>query len=273
MIEDLGVLHMNEKMKIKTIAAIIIIAIVIPPLMFGGWLLKILEALIALAAGYEACKLNTGKADYLGTVLCFVAEMAMMYFPLSHFSVVLAIWLVVLFIVLLVKGKVETDRVVYPFTISVLIGLALCCVDAIYAMDISGGLIMLYVCLACFMCDTGAYFFGVAFGKHKMIPAISPNKTWEGSIGGYVTGLVVSLVYGLLVLKQLPTGLIIVSSIVLPLVAQVGDLSFSAIKRRFQIKDFSNLIPGHGGILDRIDSLVFCLMIFNSLMIVFGVIA
>jgi len=67
--------------------------------------------------------------------------------------------------------------------------------------------------------------------------------------------------------------LIIAGSIVLPLVAQVGDLSFSSIKRRFEIKDFSNLIPGHGGILDRIDSLVFCLMVFNSLMILFGVIA
>ena len=132
---------------------------------------------------------------------------------------------------------------------------------------------MLYVCLACFMCDTGAYFFGVSLGKHKMIPEVSPNKTWEGSIGGYVTGLVVSLVYGLLVLKQLPSMLIIAGSVVLPLVAQVGDLSFSSIKRRFEIKDFSNLIPGHGGILDRIDSLVFCLMVFNSLMILFGVIA
>ncbi len=264
---------MNEKMKIKTIAAIVIIAIVIPPLMFGGWLLKVLEILIALAAGYEACKLDSGKVDYLGTILCFIAEMAMMLVPETHFSVVVAIWLVVLFLVLLIKGKVATDSVVYPFTISVLIGLALRCVDVIYAMDMPGGLIMLYVCLACFMCDTGAYLFGVAFGKHKMIPAISPNKTWEGSIGGYVTGLVVSLVYGLLVLKQLPSGLVIAGSVVLPLVAQVGDLSFSSIKRRFQIKDFSNLIPGHGGVLDRIDSLVFCLMIFISLMILFGVIA
>lgn len=264
---------MNEKMKIKTIAAIVIIAIVIPPLMFGGWLLKVLEVLIALAAGYEGSKVVTGKADYIGIVLCFIAEIAMMLVPETHFSAILAIWLVVLFTVELIKGKVATDSVVYPFVITVLAGIALRCVDTVYAMQIPGGLIMLYICLACFMCDTGAYFFGVAFGKHKMIPEISPNKTWEGSVGGYVTGLIVSFLYGFFVLKELPVSLIICGSIVLPLVAQVGDLSFSSIKRRFEIKDFSNLIPGHGGVLDRIDSLVFCLMVFNALMILFGVVA
>ena len=264
---------MNEKMKIKTIAAIVIIAIVIPPLMFGGWLLKVLEVFIALGAAYEGSKEDTGKADYFAVALCFAFEMAMMIVSGEKFGAVIAIWLVVLFVNELAKGKVATDAVAYPFMITVLIGIALRCVDKIYALDVHGGLVMLYVCLACFMCDTGAYFFGVSLGKHKMIPEVSPNKTWEGSIGGYVTGLVVSLVYGLLVLKQLPSMLIIAGSIVLPLVAQVGDLSFSSIKRRFEIKDFSNLIPGHGGILDRIDSLVFCLMVFNSLMILFGVIA
>lgn len=264
---------MDKKMMIKTIAAIVIILIVIPPLAFGGILLKALEGFIACGVGYEASKLVEGKTDVVATILCFCAEMAMLYVSEHLFSAVVAIWLVVLFIMELMKGKVATDTVVYPFVITVLAGIALRCVDAIYHLNIAGGWIMLYICLACFMCDTGAYFVGVAIGKHKMIPAVSPNKTWEGSIGGYVTGLVVSLVYGLFVLKGLPTMLIVIGSIVLPLVAQVGDLSFSSIKRRFAIKDFSNLIPGHGGILDRIDSLVFCLMVFNALMILFGVIA
>ncbi len=263
---------MNEKMKIKTIAAIVIIAIVIPPLCFGGWLLKVLEILIALGAAYEASKLVTGKVDYIGTVLCFLSEIMMMFVPGEQFSAVLALWLVVLFIVELCKGKVATDGVVYPFVITVLIGIALRCVDQVYALNFSGGLVMLYICLACFMCDTGAYFIGVAIGKHKMIPAVSPNKTWEGSIGGYLTGLLSSLIFGLFFLQEFPLILIVSGSLLLPLVAQVGDLSFSSIKRRFEIKDFSNLIPGHGGILDRIDSLVFCLMVFNALMLLTGVI-
>lgn len=264
---------MDKKMQIKTIAAIVIIAIVIPPLAFGGWLLRVLEVLIAAAVGYEACKVSSDKIDYVQVALCFCAQMTMCLVPEQQFSAVIAIWLVALFLIELIKGKVATNNIVYPFTITVLVGIALRCVDTIYQIPNGGGWIMLFICLACFMCDTGAYFVGVAIGKHKMIPEISPNKTWEGSIGGYVTGLVVSLIYGLIFCKSLPTGLIITASIVLPLVAQVGDLSFSSIKRNFNIKDFSNLIPGHGGVLDRIDSLVFCLMVFNALMILFGVIA
>ena len=263
---------MNEKMKIKTIAAIVIILIVIPPLAFGGWLLKILEVLIALGAAYEASKVVTSKPDYIGTALCLAAELSMMFVSGEEFSAVIAIWLVILFIVELLKGKVATDTIVYPFVISVLVGIALRCVDQVYELTFSGPLVMLYICLACFMCDTGAYFFGVAFGKHKMILEVSPNKTWEGSIGGYVTGLVSSLIFGVVFLGEFPLILIILGSVVLPLVAQVGDLSFSSIKRRFDIKDFSNLIPGHGGILDRVDSLIFCLMVFNALMILVGVI-
>lgn len=106
-----------------------------------------------------------------------------------------------------------------------------------------------------------------------MIPRVSPNKTWEGSVGGFVCGFLGSLIYGLITLQSLPLSLIICGSIILPLAAQVGDLSFSSIKRRFGIKDFGNFLPGHGGILDRIDSIVFCLMTFNAMMILWGVVA
>lgn len=264
---------MNEKMRIKTIAAIVMIIVVIPPLYLGGIALDVLEFLIALGVGYEAAKVVTGKPNYIATAFNFIAMIAMMIVPETHFSVVLAIWLVVLFVIELSKGKVATDTVVYPFVITVLAGLALRSLEKIYSLDIAGWMVLLYVALACFMCDTGAYFVGVAIGKHKMIPEVSPNKTWEGSIGGYICGAVISFVYGFFALKQLPMGLLVVSSLVLPLVAQVGDLSFSSIKRRFDIKDFSNLIPGHGGVLDRIDSLIFCLMVFHAFMILFGVVA
>ena len=108
-------------------------------------------------------------------------------------------------------------------------------------------------------------------GKHKMIPHVSPNKTWEGAIGGYLIAAAISTVFGLYVLTTLPSSLVITASLVLPFVAQVGDLSFSSIKRHFQIKDFGNLFPGHGGVLDRVDSIIFCLVVFNGLMILWGI--
>ena len=99
---------------------------------------------------------------------------------------------------------------------------------------------------------------------------VSPNKTWEGSIGGFATGCIISLIYGCMVLPQMPMALTIAASVLLPIAAQVGDLSFSSIKRKYGIKDFGNLIPEHGGVLDRVDSLLFCLVVFYGLVQVIG---
>ena len=129
----------------------------------------------------------------------------------------------------------------------------------------------LYIAIACYGTDAFAYFTGVKFGKHKMIPRISPNKTWEGAIGGYVAGLVLSLIFGLSLLnfEALPSHLIIFLSITLPIIAQLGDLSFSAIKRHYKLKDFGTIFPGHGGVLDRIDSLLFCIIYTYAVLIIY----
>jgi phosphatidate cytidylyltransferase len=166
--------------------------------------------------------------------------------------------------------RITTDLVAYMFTMTMLIGLAIRCVQVLYADSKTAFFVLIYIACACFGCDTGAYFFGVFFGKHKMIPRVSPNKTWEGSVGGYATGAVLSFIFGMFFCAHLPLGLRIAASLILPAVAQLGDLAFSSIKRRFQIKDLGNIFPGHGGMLDRVDSIIFCMMVFNGLMILWG---
>lgn len=108
--------------------------------------------------------------------------------------------------------------------------------------------------------DTAAYFAGSFLGKHKLIEAISPNKTVEGSVGAIVGSVVGFLIYGA-VLSALGYVvnyfLLIVLALLCGVVAQLGDLSASLMKRAYQAKDFGNLIPGHGGLLDRVDSLLF----------------
>lgn len=110
------------------------------------------------------------------------------------------------------------------------------------------------VIIATYVSDTGAWFVGIHFGKHKMNPRLSPKKSWEGFFGGWLLGTLAS---GLLIFI-LPVshlwGLIL--CLTCPVLAELGDLAMSAIKRQFKIKDFSNLLPGHGGVLDRIDSLL-----------------
>ena len=126
--------------------------------------------------------------------------------------------------------------------------------------------------------DTGAYFVGCAIGKHKLAPVLSPKKTIEGLIGGIVSNLILStlfaLVYSLSVegVEEVSYLLVILVAIIGSLVSVVGDLFASAIKRYYKIKDYGNIMPGHGGVLDRVDSILMIspLMIILVLLGVFG---
>lgn len=264
---------MSKKMMIKIATALVLVAVCVPPLFMGGTVLKILLLVIAFFASYEIASLVDHKTHWLSTILNLCAIAAISLSADSHVSVVLTIWLSLLFLIDLIDDQITTDSVVYPFVLTSLVGLALHSVISMYANKDLGFRMLVFVLLASILCDTGAYFFGVFFGKHKMLPRISPNKTWEGSFGGFACGFAGSLIYGLLVLQGTPVSFVLCGSIILPIVAQIGDLSFSSIKRKFGVKDFGNFLPGHGGILDRVDSIVFCLMCLNAMIILWGVAA
>ena len=116
---------------------------------------------------------------------------------------------------------------------------------------------LLLLAIATFGSDTGAYFTGMAIGKHKSIPRLSPKKTIEGSIGGIILGSVLGLIFAYFTGILAKHWIIVPAVIVMTLTGQIGDLIFSAIKRYFEVKDYSKLLPGHGGILDRFDSVIF----------------
>ena len=112
--------------------------------------------------------------------------------------------------------------------------------------------------------DSYAYFAGRLIGKTKLLEVISPKKTWEGTIIGSLIGTFICTVYYLTVVN--PDASVFGVSIVvlfLSLIGQFGDLFFSAIKRKYNVKDFSNLMPGHGGVLDRLDSIIFVMLAFT----------
>ncbi len=118
--------------------------------------------------------------------------------------------------------------------------------------------ILLFVCS--WLADTFAYFTGVTLGKHKLVPKLSPKKSVEGAVGGVVGATLMGLIYGIVLSKcigikaQIPFT---VTSAAGAFISIFGDLAASAIKRNYDVKDYSNLIPGHGGILDRFDSMIF----------------
>ena len=116
------------------------------------------------------------------------------------------------------------------------------------------------------VCDTGAYFVGSFLGKHKLCPNISPKKTVEGSIGGIAASLIVSPILAACYGSHGNLAVTLAMTVLLCIVGMMGDLFASVIKRRAGIKDYGNLIPGHGGILDRFDSMLLIAPILYMLM-------
>ena len=126
--------------------------------------------------------------------------------------------------------------------------------DLLYSQ---GGLIIISVLLTIWVCDSAAYFLGSAFGKHKLFPRVSPNKSWEGAVAGFVFSIITMVVLKPLILDFLNWNEILIIGFLIGIFGQIGDLIESLLKRDAGVKDSSSIIPGHGGIFDRFDSLIF----------------
>jgi len=130
-----------------------------------------------------------------------------------------------------------------------------------------GAVWLLYVMCLVWGADSGAYLFGKKFGKHKLAPKVSPGKTREGVLGGLLTSAIISLLFSHWAFLDVTPIILLVCSVVAVLASVLGDLTESMFKREAGIKDSGSLIPGHGGILDRIDSLTAAVPVFACLML------
>ena len=130
-----------------------------------------------------------------------------------------------------------------------------CAREASWLSD--GVRLILLTCVSVWVCDSVAYFVGSRFGRRKMSPRLSPRKSWEGALAGALSGTIAAGVVGLWM--GLPLWIAVLLGLVAACVGQVGDLFESALKRELKIKDFGGLLPGHGGVMDRFDSLLFAL--------------
>lgn len=143
-------------------------------------------------------------------------------------------------------------------------------IDTIYEL---GKYYILLPLVAAFLSDACALFAGMAFGKHKLAPELSPKKTVEGAVGGFLGAVVFCCAYGATVQHFCSLGVnylyLVIYGALGSVISQVGDLSFSYIKRQYGLKDFGNILPGHGGVLDRFDSVIFCAPLLEVLIWLF----
>lgn len=137
-----------------------------------------------------------------------------------------------------------------------------------------GNYLVWFIFLSSWLCDTSAYYTGKAFGKHKLCPKVSPKKTIEGSIGGLIGSIMACGIFGIIINNttlNIPIYNYFVIGAICGVLCQFGDLVASSIKRNVGVKDYSNLIPGHGGILDRFDSILFAaVVVYYYITIILG---
>lgn len=180
--------------------------------------------------------------------------------------IVVAMAIAGLCVVLSNHEKVSVNQVANAMFGGVLVPYMLLGVVRIFHME-NGNFILLLPLLAGWGSDTCAYFAGVNLGKHKLAPIISPKKTVEGSIGGIIGGAIFVLIATMILNKTIDFGLSYMFAMALgavgAIIGQIGDLAFSIIKRQTGIKDYGNVFPGHGGVLDRFDSIIFVAPVFE----------
>ena len=235
--------------------------------------LNLAVAVICMMAVYEFLHATGICKNRLLSAAAYLATIGVPFIPVQRemdlLPVFLLPYLFVLFcILLLTHDTTGFDQVAMVFAIT--LGIPLSLSSAVYIRDnhdlITGIFYLLLALAGAWLSDSGAYFVGCAFGKHKLCPRISPKKTVEGLVGGLVTCTVLFGVLGALfawVCGQMGVQVVIHYPLLLAvapvasLMSVLGDLSASVIKRQYGVKDFGNIMPGHGGVLDRFDSVLF----------------
>lgn len=173
-----------------------------------------------------------------------------------------------LFIIVLNYPKVKIEDIAANIFMLIYVGWSLTHIILLRSTSF-GAQAVIYLFIVIWSTDTGAYFAGRFFGKNKLAPLISPNKTIEGAVGGLIVSLFAALVYNLFFqVFQLP--FLLISAILVSGLGQIGDLVESSFKRIAGIKDSGHIIPGHGGILDRFDSTIITAPVLYYLIIMFG---
>lgn len=251
-------------MRQRVITSIVLLVVLVPAIIYGGWPFNIVMGAISLLASIELIhmakisrKLLPSIVTYIGTLSIVFFDYLTVYLPKTWNIGFIPIFSLMFLLIctVIVRGYNFTKAGVSALTMFY-VGLG-----GYSAITIRGGnlALFIFILLVVISTDIGAYFVGSLIGKNKLAPLLSPNKTIEGSLGGVAIALLVAAIYLYFFDFQLTDRMMLVMAVILSVTGQFGDLLESSLKRHFAVKDSGNILPGHGGILDRFDSALFTL--------------
>lgn len=252
----------------NTATRIIVSAVFIPLILAvcyaGGLFFLVFVLAIGILSFYEFSGLSKNKIAFTNLIIGLLSTCLLIinsyYSFIDFFRLILLIISVLVFVELFRKKESAILNLGVSFLGIFYIGLfssTVVLLREFFTEDyFSGGYLIISIFITIWICDSAAFFLGTAFGKHKLFPRVSPKKSWEGSIAGFIFALLTMIALKYIILYSFSFVDALITGIIIGSVGQIGDLVESLIKRDAGVKDSSNLIPGHGGIFDRFDSLM-----------------
>jgi len=282
---------MSRNLLVRVAFAVPAIALAVAVLWLGGWALATALAVLGVLGTREIYDLARREGiehlENLGLPAAAAVPLATFwvkgYADWEPVLYVAALWLLALLVMAMARGPARRPLTAVAVTVfgtlyaSALLAFTIAIRHGPHSDAHPRGSVALVLLplVVTWVCDTCAMAAGTLIGGPKLAPVLSPRKTWAGAVGGLVGGLVAALVYGPLVLDRVALRLSVVqlatAGVVVAVAAQVGDVAESLFKREAGVKDSSSLIPGHGGVLDRLDSLYFVLPATAGLLRLFGI--
>lgn len=256
-------------MKMRIITAIIGLLIFVPIVLLGGWSFTILTYLLATIALFELIRMYDKNhyfyylslaSIFLWLVLYPNDQLIILTNTYTKFDLTIIFIIFLLFFTVASKNKFSFEQASVLLLATLYIGIGFSYLIVLRSEGIN---FLLFVLFTIWATDTGAYFVGRSFGKRKLWPAISPNKTVGGAIGGLIIAMIVGIAFQFIYPFNFSLFSVVLLSSMISIMGQIGDLVASALKRHFNVKDAGSIFPGHGGVLDRFDSLLFVLVILS----------
>lgn len=262
-------------MKTRIITGVIAALLFVPFVIYGGTPLTILMYVIAAIGLFEMLKMRKLSLFSVPGLLSLIALFAMLMpahwekYVLDATSFSKLEWLIMMTALLLIYVVLKKNQFTFDDVGFLLVSIFYVGVGFYYftaTREATDGLLyIVFALVVVWSTDSGAYFVGRKLGKHKLWPEISPKKTVEGFVGGIVIAVIAATIFELISGLDVNWAVLLIVTVVASIIGQLGDLVESAIKRHYGVKDSGNILPGHGGILDRFDSLLFVLPLLHFL--------